>query len=359
MTYQNQYVFFPRTSSGPNAEQRMAWLNPTKEHSPYYGYIGNSKAINKLMRIDFEALGNYNHVCPKLNIAFIGEAGSGKTELARRHAKANGLPFIEISPKAVKKADDIFNLVRSELESADPAIDLVEIGEEDHYKFPPINVFIDEIHALSSYLIQALLKATEPKDSILVTESGIVVDCANVHWMIATTDRGKLFDAFDTRFSKVHVNLYNKNEIAQIVKINYPSWPFRACMLAAHYCSRVPRETLSFAKEMQLEYNMSPRSWDEIARSVAIDNEIDEYGMTLKRLTILKALGQGPIAEKRLPMIAGVKVEELNKFIMPWLLVTTEDQPPLVTVTSKGFAITEAGLAELDKRGIAHKGEAA
>jgi hypothetical protein len=168
-----------------------------------------------------------------------------------------------------------------------------------------------------------------------------------------------LFDAFDTRFSKISLNLYSKHEIMQIVKINNPEWPLDACERVAHYCSRMPREALSFATEMQLEADMSGGSWKEIAATVAADNEIDEYGMHLKRLAILTALGQGPVAEKRMPIVAAVKQEELDKFIMPWLLSSIIDEPALVTVSRKGYTITKAGLAELDKRGIENNGEVA
>ena len=72
--------------------------------------------------------------------------------------------------------------------------------------------------------------------------------------------------------------------------------------------------------------------------------------MTGQRLRVLKSLGQGPIAANRLPNSAGCKIEELDKFILPWLLESTEEAPPMVIVTSRGYSITEAGLDELNKR---------
>ena len=42
---------------------------------------------------------------------------------------------------------------------------------------------------------------------------------------------------------------------------------------------------------------------------------------------------------------------------MPPLLAKTPDQSiPLVTVCTRGYSITPAGLAELDKRGISNRG---
>ena len=41
---------------------------------------------------------------------------------------------------------------------------------------------------------------------------------------------------------------------------------------------------------------------------------------------------------------------------MPPLMSKTPDQEPMVTVSSRGYTITLAGLMELDRRGIRHRG---
>lgn len=327
------------------------FLNPKNKVSPYYGFIGNEQAIRKLMRIDFAALQRTNHCCADVNLAFIGKAGCGKTALVRRHMFANSLPCIEIHPKSIKTVGDIFKEVHRVC--LEKNIGLVEEGFKS-YTVPPINLFIDEVHALPNNIVQSLLKATEANDRFVVTEENERYDCKNIHWIIATTDRGLLFDAFDTRFTKINLSLYTKDQIAQIIKMNYKDFPDEVCRLVAHYCGKVPREALAFAKEMKLERNMSGKSWEETAKTVARDNEIDDYGMSYKRFAVLKAIANRPMSRVNLATIVGIKVEELEKFILPWLMESTEDQPSCVLVTSRGVSLTEQGAKQLEMRGILH-----
>jgi Holliday junction resolvasome RuvABC ATP-dependent DNA helicase subunit len=204
------------------------------------------------------------------------------------------------------------------------------------------------------------LKATEFNDALMATESGKTVNTFNVTWIIATTDEGKLFDAFRTRFSPVVLNYLNKADVAKVVKMANPDLSDEVCALVAHYNSRITRKALEFARYMRLVKDMQAgMSWEAVARQVAGDEGIDEYGMQDVHLKILRALGQGPIARNRISLVAGRKEEEVERFILPWLLTETDDQPALITVTAKGFTITEAGIVELEKRGIHHKGSKA
>ena len=69
------------------------------------------------------------------------------------------------------------------------------------------------------------------------------------------------------------------------------------------------------------------------------------------------ALGQiGAVSKSHLADFAGCGIEELEKFVMPALLVATAEDPAMVAVTNKGYAITQRGLEELDRRGIPHRG---
>lgn len=352
------------------AEERK-WVTDYKNPvCPLSKFVGNEKALRRLSRAAYSAWEKRNHECSEQSFALIGPSSTGKTTLARLFGESVMLPFVEVHPKIVKSPKTILEeiqLVLSKIKinsgSMGETVDLQLVPDiNNHFTVPPLVLFIDEVHALSQPMVQSLLKAIEPKDGMLATEEGWTADCKRVCWVVATTDRGLLFDAFDTRFRKINLNLYNREEIAQIVKMNNKDWPIEICRIVSKYCWRVPREALAFAKDMKTEYDMKSRSgpanWEEVAAIVAKDSDIDPMGMTLQRIKVLMALGQqGAIPRNRLCHYTQCKEEELVKFVMPPLMTATDNDPALVAVTSKGYSITRAGLNELDLRGIPHKGE--
>jgi hypothetical protein len=128
--------------------------------------------------------------------------------------------------------------------------------------------------------------------------------------------------------------------------------------LVARYSSRVPREALDFAKAMVQEAALNGGDdWESVAARVARSLKIDRFGLTKRRLKVLMALGQiGAVSKGRMTDYAGCGIEELEKFVMPALLVATADDPAMVAVTNKGYIITWRGIEELDRRGIPHRG---
>lgn len=345
-----------------SVEDRRLAVSSTNKTLPLNKFIGNKSAIRRLSRAVFSAYGSENHQCSDYSIAFCGPPSTGKTYLTKLFAESLGIPFIVIEPQTVKKTHDVFLEIQKgckEFFNANIAKETLSLYDYGNHKYdlPPMVVFIDEVHNLRPAVVQGLLKATEPNDRIMMTESGYTISTERVCWVIATTDRGELFDAFDTRFQKIPLRLYSKKEMSSIVKMNNPDWSDETCLLVANYNSQVPREAIAFAKDMRVEHQMNPRNWEDVANYVARDHGIDEYGMTYTRLDVLKALGQAPVSVAQLPFVIHVKEEELKKYIMPPLLSRTPDQKiPLVTVCNRGYSITPVGLIELDKRKIRNRG---
>jgi Holliday junction resolvasome RuvABC ATP-dependent DNA helicase subunit len=325
-------------------------------------FIGNEEAVRRMSRAIFSAYGNEDHNCSDYSFALCGPPSTGKTHLVKLFAETLRIPFVIIEPQTTKKVQDIFDEIEKTCENYESkgfekgGLALFDSGNNT-YTPPPMVVFIDEVHNLKSSVVQGLLKATEPSDRLMITEKGLTVHTNNICWIIATTDRGDLFDAFDTRFQKISLRLYSKKEMAQIIKMSNPDWDEEVCLLVANYNPQVPREALAFARDMRVEHEINPVDWKSVAKIVAEDHGIDSFGLTHVRLSVLKALGQSPMSCSQLPFVAHVKEEELRKYIMPPLLARTPDQQiPLVTVSSKGYTITVAGIEELDKRGIPNRG---
>lgn len=339
-----------------DVETRRKIISPDNAKYELNKFIGNEQAIRRLNRAVFSALGKVNRDCSDFSFALCGPASTGKTFLSKLFASSLKLPFVSVEPQSIHRVHDIFVEIEKVCAEFSNHTTLYPYDTNKYY-LPPMVVFIDEVHNLKNSVVQGLLKATEPNDRIMVTEEGVEVKTNNVCWMIATTDRGDLFDAFDTRFQKVNLNLYSRKEMAQIIKMNNPDWPEEVCMLVAKYNSQVPREALAFARDMRVEYEMNGGSWLDVAASVAEDHGIDAQGMTYSRLEVLRMLGQSPVSASQLPHYIHVKEDELRKFIMPPLMSKTPDQKiPLVTISNKGYTITKAGIEELNKRSIPNKG---
>jgi len=352
MKIMQRQMIFPVLS----AEERRRAVDPKNPEFELNKFIGNKKARRRLSRAVFSALGKTNRCCADYSFALCGPASTGKTHLAKLFAASLGIPFVSIEPQSVRRVHDILLAIEKACREHHEDIALVQ-NEDGRYILPPMVVFIDEVHNLKKSVVQGLLKATEPNDRSMVTEEGFEVATNNVCWMIATTDRGDLFDAFDTRFQKVNLRLYTKREMARIIKVNNPDWDDEVCSLVAKYNSQVPREALAFARDMRVEHEMSGgESWEKTAAAVAEDHGIDRWGMTEARVEVLKALGQKPISSAQLQYVVHVKEDELKKFVMPPLLARVPGSEPLVTVSTRGYAITLEGLAELGKRGLPNRG---
>lgn len=352
-------------------EQRRGLVEPTNPKSPFHSFIGNRKEIEPLWLAAVAAFGDETHNCADQSYAILGPASVGKTMLARCFAQTVKLPFVEVQPQAIKTVGDLLNLIdrvcsETPVPGGSGTLKLTppDPSRPHRYTLPCMIVFIDEVHLFKGHkrvILESLLKAIEHDDREMVTEKGFVIDTSRVCWIIATTDRGDLPEAFDTRFVKIHLKPYNKEEMQAIVKSRNPDWDDKTCKIAALYGGPVPREVLSFIRMMRLYRKTQPKkvSWEAIAEEVRLANNIDQWGVSEQRIKILTALGQRPIAQGRLPLIAGCQIDELVKFVMPPMMAATSERSPLsawVAMTSEGYSITPTGQKELDKRGIPHQG---
>ncbi len=355
ITQPQQQLIFPDFETKTDEELR-AYCDPSNRENPFFDFVGNQSVVKRLCRMLYTALCRENHDMSDTNLVLLGPASTGKTTLARRLAKGAGLPFIEVNPKEIGTNHDLFQkfcriLAQPGYTHGDGTpvdLSLRPYNDVYHYIAPPIVVLIDEAHQMPKDVQGGLLTATEKADHKLITGEGVILDTQNVCWILATTERGRLGAALDSRFVKATLKPYNQFEMALIIHRNRPAVPLEVCEEIALYCGRVAREAIDFATEVTSERERSECEWLEAVEMIRREHGIDEFGMPEVHLSILTALAtRGPISKYALRDVANCEVEELDEYILPIIR-----RIGLISTTSRGIGITPEGLAQLEKRGL-------
>ena len=179
---------------------------PANIDEAFNGFIGNEGAILSLKRMLRYAEQNNQLRLP--NLGFFGPKSTGKTELARRISAALGLPTLTLSKSTLNSEESFFKEVSKEIEDFADGMAIA----------PPMIIFIDEVHVLPRRIQDSLLTALERDDRCFRSKSGDI-NTQNVTFIMATTDPGKLADAFKSRLTVFWLEPYSVREIVEILKI--------------------------------------------------------------------------------------------------------------------------------------------
>ena len=359
----------------PTPEELEAVLSPDNSNLPLNRIIvspDNEGNMRTLQRFVHTAFKRENHSCRGCNFGIFAQSGQGKTYIVKCFAETVKLPLVFVQSSVLADSWMLWQLICEAGQKAGTPIVPCKNGTAD-YMLPPMIIFFDEAHAIPRKMMRGgLLNAMEPDDGLLqirqpgVKGNSFMVNCQKVCWVAATTEKGLLFDAFANRLGTyLEWAPANQDEAAKIVKMNidkrhengeFPfSMPLEVCSLVARY-QKVPREAIAFAVKVIQQRDMKSDTWESACEIVAHDIGLDQWGFNEKQTAILTALGQRPIAESRLAVVAKCRIEQVQRYELPPLMAYDNGGPLVVTVSGKGMAITAAGLKELDKRGITHKG---
>jgi Holliday junction resolvasome RuvABC ATP-dependent DNA helicase subunit len=185
--------------SDPEDEDPPAW--PPAVNA--LGLIGQDEAVKRLVEQAVFAHTTGQRFPDKL---LVGPAGVGKSTLARKIGKLlNHEPLFFSGADLRKPSDLVQRLKEKQL--------LEEVG--DTVLVAPAILFIDEVHGISPVVATSLLSAMD--DRRTTTIDGRLYDFNQAVLLLATTDPGKLSEAFQSRPDKTWLRPYTLHELAGIL----------------------------------------------------------------------------------------------------------------------------------------------
>lgn len=314
---------------------------PTQVDAAFAGYIGNVAAVRRLKIECTLALREMPPSMP-VNVMLCGPGGLGKTELARRVARALGVPLVDVPASRVKDIDGLLELVDSALTAAGQS---AEEGGTDsglpRRAYPPVVIFLDEIH-LMGRRADLFLNVFEPKERRAVG-SKAVGDFTHATFLGATTDKGLLPAPFLTRFRMVDLVPYSAEEVAEILRPVFDH-PVETDFLVrlAHMSRFNPREALVRAQELlthhRFDASMYPLDLEGLRRMARESWQVDEDGLRPVDLRYLRALQGAHRGLEALTQLLPVGRDEIKTVIEPYLL-----QLQLIRLSGAGRELSERG----------------
>lgn len=292
----------------------------------FEGFIGNEPAVSRLSNDLLRALIEQPPHLAK-NYLFTGLPSTGKTELARRMARALRLPFIKLDGRGVSGRDKLFELVNGELSSNN--LTASQVGQQvglPVLEYPPLIVFIDEVHLVPRALQESLLTMLEATDRTVVL-SDHVARVQRATFLFATTRASDVDAAFASRCDEIQLREYTEAEVAQILgwKLPHDDWQESTYQAVARLGRCVPRIAIQLAGALETAILVSEREkqvaehLDEVRRA----REIDARGLTRMDFEYLAILerANNPVGEQNiLNLMRTVDKDRILNEVEPFLV---------------------------------------
>ncbi len=301
-------------------------------HAEFNGFVGNNAAVEALsIQLRYvEETGSKSI----RSVGLFGPKSTGKTELSRRLAAALGVPYLPLSETGLGNIDQLADRMQERAREAGRPMTVVDQqGGQAVLRSPPMLVFIDEVHQLSARVQDTLLPVLEA-DERMLRGSRVIIDARDVSFVIATTDWGKLREAFRSRVRDVMLEPYNTDEVVQMLRHRIEAHQgadvdpavkqlnddaLAAIAIAAR---AVPREALHLLREigMALRIGICDPSVDAVWGHLQKRVPCDRQGLTIsdrKYLTIVA--NRGPIGLDNIATELGIDRSNIEGAIEPFL----------------------------------------
>ncbi len=309
------------------------------------GFVGNAGAVE---RVSIDLVAALLHEPPRLAVSYLitGNPSTGKTTLAGRLARALGLPLVALDGHAVPDREALVGAIDAALAVArHPARPLPD-GPQGlpELEYPPVVIFLDEVHLIPRRVQESLLTLTEP-DGRFVRLGNRICRFPYATFVAATTRPEAVDRALRSRFTpEVHLLDPTADEVARIVRDRSPQLPEAVALRIARLSQNVPRVALRLAQELERRREVSlqrGRSWDDHLKDLQKAEGLDDLGFGARHRRVLELLAaqERPIG---LDALQNLLEESDREFIEREVLAGLQ-RAGFVTAQATGRTLTDAG----------------
>ena len=324
-------------SGDREAEAVAAATSDNLIHPVMKGFVGNRAAVEALS-IQLRYV-EQTGVRAIRSVGLFGPKSTGKTELSRRLASALEVPYLPLSETGLRDIDQLAERMQERAREAGKPMTVVDHqGGQAVLRSRPMLVFIDEVHQLSARVQDTLLPVLEADDRML-RGSRVIIDARDVSFVIATTDWGKLREAFRSRVRAVMLEPYNTDEVVQMLQYRIEAAPRDhgtvadvdpavgqlsedALVAIATAARTVPRVALDLLREIGMAIRIGicdpgvDAVWGHLQRMVPCDRR----GLTSRDRKYLRIVAnRGPIGLDNIATELGIDRSNLEGAIEPFL----------------------------------------
>lgn len=333
-------------------------MQPRQEavHAVFRGFVGNEPAVEALSIQLLYAETTGGHTLRPIGL--FGPKSTGKTELARRVAKALSVPELFLSETSLGNIDQLAKrMQRRATEAGHPMRTHGVEGGLTILRCSPMVVFIDEVHQLSTRVQDALLPVFESDDRML-RGSRVIIDARDVSFIVATTDWGKLREAFRSRVRPISLRAYTAREVSTMLRLRIglqsgggenpgsvdpvvTGLGEEALVAIATAARAVPRVAIDLLREigMAIRIGRCDTSPEQVRRHLQRLVPCDHHGLTPQDHKYLRLVAtRSPIGLNSIAVALGTDQSNVTGAIEPFFI-----QMGWVRVASSGRTMTPKG----------------